>query len=59
MFITVRVKGTVSVNAGGTFNPQYQTDAAPGGAYTVAIGSSFKIWPIGASGANVSVGAIS
>jgi len=59
VFITARVKGIVSVNTGGTFNPQYQLDAAPGGAYTVAIGSYFKIWPIGASGANVSVGAIS
>jgi len=30
--------------------------AAPGGAYTTAIGSYFLIYPISASGANVSVG---
>lgn len=50
------VNGTVSVNAGGTFIPQYTLSAAPGGAYTTQIGSYFQIYPIGASGANVSVG---
>jgi hypothetical protein len=52
----VVVKGTISVNAGGTFIPQYTLSAAPGGAYTTAIGSYFLIYPIGASGANVNVG---
>jgi hypothetical protein len=50
------VKGTVSVNAGGTFIPQYSLSAAPGGAYTTGAGSYFAIYPIGASGANISVG---
>lgn len=50
------VKGTVSINAGGTFIPQYTLSAAPGGAYTTAAGSFFLIYPIGASGANVNVG---
>lgn len=50
------IKGTVSVNTGGTFIPQYQLSAAPGGAYSTQIGSYFLIYPIGASGANVSVG---
>jgi hypothetical protein len=50
------IKGTVSVNAGGTFIPQYTLSAAPGGAYTTAAGSYFMIYPIGASGANVNVG---
>lgn len=50
------VKGTVSVNAGGTFIPQYSLSAAPGGAYTVESGSYMKIKPIGSSGANTSVG---
>jgi len=50
------VKGTVSVNAGGTFIPQYTLSAAPGGAYTTAAGGYFMIYPIGASGANTSVG---
>ena len=53
------IKGTVSVNAGGTFNPQYTLSAAPGGAYTTQIGSYFKIAPLAASGANVSIGTVS
>lgn len=50
------IKGTVSVNAGGTFIPQYSCSAAPGGAYTTSLGSFIKIYPVGASGANTSVG---
>jgi len=50
------IRGTVSVNAGGTFIPQYSLSAAPGGAYTTQIGSYFRIYPIGAAGANTSVG---
>lgn len=50
------LSGTVSINAGGTFIPQYTLSAAPGGAYTTAAGSYFAIWPIGAAGANTSVG---
>jgi hypothetical protein len=52
----IYLRGTVSVNAGGTFIPQYTLSAAPGGAYTTAIGSYFLIYPISASGANVNVG---
>ena len=51
------VKGTVSINGGGTFTPQYTLSAAPGGAYSTMTGSYFLIYPIGASGANTSVGA--
>jgi hypothetical protein len=50
------IRGTVSVNAGGTFIPQYTLSAAPGGAYSTVAGSFFSIYPIGASGANTSVG---
>lgn len=50
------IKGTVSINAGGTFIPQYTLSAAPGGAYTTQIGSYVKIAPLAASGANVSIG---
>ena len=50
------VKGIVSINAGGTFLPQYALTSAPGGAYTTQIGSYFNIYPIGASGSNISVG---
>lgn len=56
IFKTYTIKGTVSINAGGTFIPQYTCSAAPGGAYTTALGSYFLIYPIGASGANVNVG---
>jgi hypothetical protein len=56
IYFMVLIKGMVSINAGGTFIPQYQLSAAPGGAYTTAANSYFKIYPIGASGANVNVG---
>ncbi|CAB5212846.1 hypothetical protein UFOVP189_59, partial [uncultured Caudovirales phage] len=49
--------GTVSVNAGGTFIPQYSLSAAPGGAFSTVAGSYMLIYPISASGANTSVGA--
>lgn len=55
-YFTVTLRGTVSVNAGGTFIPQYTLSAAPGGAYTTAIGSYCLVYPIGATGGNVSVG---
>jgi hypothetical protein len=51
-----KITGTISVNAGGTFNPIYALSAAPGGAYTTAPGSYMLIYPVGAAGANVSVG---
>ena len=51
------IKGTVSVSAGGTFIPQYTLSAAPGGAYSTAIGSYIRIAPVSASGSNTSVGA--
>ena len=50
-------KGTVSINAGGTFIPQYTLSAAPGGAYSTVAGSYIRINPLSASGANTSVGA--
>ena len=50
------IKGTVSINTGGTFIPQYSLSAAPGGAYTTQLGSYFAIYPIGAAGSNTSVG---
>jgi hypothetical protein len=55
-FNMVQVEGTVSINAGGTFVPQYSLSAAPGGAYTTAAGSYFAIYPVGAAGSNTSVG---
>jgi hypothetical protein len=54
--ITMRQSGTLSVNAGGTFIPQYILSAAPGGAYTTVAGSYMLIYPISASGANTNIG---
>lgn len=51
---TIIVKGTVSVNSGGTFTPQYTQGST--GAYSTVAGSYINIYPIGASGANVNVG---
>lgn len=52
-------KGTVSINAGGTFIPQYTLTFTPGsvGPYSTAAGSYIRIAPVGASGSNTSVGA--
>lgn len=54
--IMARINGSVSVNSGGSFIPQYALSAAPGGAYSTGIGSYFAIYPIGDAGADVSVG---
>jgi len=54
--LSFTLSGTVSINAGGTFIPQYTLSAAPGGAYTTVAGSYFAIWPIGASGSATTVG---
>jgi hypothetical protein len=49
------IKGTVSINGGGTFTPQYTQGST--GAYSTVAGSYINIYPIGTSGANISVGA--
>ena len=51
-----RISGTVNINVGGTFIPQVTFSSAPGGVYTVAVGTYMYVYPIGASGSNVSVG---
>jgi hypothetical protein len=56
MFIAGVLKGTVSINAGGTFIPQYTLSAAPGGAYSTVAGSYIRINPLSASGAATNVG---
>ena len=50
------LKGTVSIDVGGTFIPQYTLSAAPGGVYSTIAGSYFLIYPISQSGSNTSVG---
>jgi len=57
MYMIALIKGTVSINAGGTFIPQYTCSAAPGGSgYTTVAGSFIKINPLSASGAATNVG---
>ena len=53
---SITIRGTVSINAGGTFIPQYTLSAAPGGAYSTAAGSYFAIYPLAASGSDVNIG---
>jgi hypothetical protein len=48
--------GTVSINAGGTFIPQFQLSVSNGAAYSTLAGSYFLIYPIGTSGADTNVG---
>lgn len=55
-YLMFLVTGTVSVNVGGTFIPQYTLSATPGGAYSTQAGSYFKISPLAASGSNVNIG---
>jgi hypothetical protein len=55
-FVAV-VNGTVSINQGGTFYPQYSLSAAPGAQYNTLVGSYFKISAIGpANNFNSNVG---
>lgn len=49
-------QGTLTTSLSTTLTPSYNLSAAPGGAYTIQPSSYFAIWPIGASGANTSVG---
>lgn len=42
----ISLRGTVSINAGGTFIPQYTLSAAPGGAYSTLTGSWIRFVPI-------------
>lgn len=45
-----RLVGSVSINAGGTFIPQYQLSAVPGGAYTTQAGSFMSLLPVSNTG---------
>lgn len=56
VFNVVRMRGTVSINGGGTFIPQYTLSAAPGGAYTTKAGAFVRFRPIGAAGSDSSQG---
>lgn len=45
--ITVKLRGIMRVNAGGTLTPQIQYDAAPGGSPTIVKNSFFKLTALG------------
>jgi hypothetical protein len=45
--IDAEVRGVVRVNAAGTFIPQFQYSATPGGTPTIKRGSYFRMWPVG------------
>jgi hypothetical protein len=53
---TFIIRGTISINAGGTLIPQYTCSAAPGGAYSTVAGSYIRFVPIGTAGSNSSQG---
>jgi hypothetical protein len=44
---TIKLRGIMRINAGGTVIPQIQFSAAPGGAPTFHANSFFRCWPIG------------
>jgi hypothetical protein len=45
--VTIVVKGMVSINAGGTFIPQFKYSAAPGGAPTMLKNTYFRMRKLG------------
>jgi hypothetical protein len=54
--LTAFFSGTVSINAGGTFIPQFQQSTSGSGTVTNQTGAYFRIYPIGAAGSNINVG---
>lgn len=50
--ITVYLRGIVRTNAAGTFTPQIQYSAAPGGAPTILANSYFRMVPVGTDTVN-------
>jgi hypothetical protein len=50
------VTGTINVTTAGTWYPQIGFTGTPGVGSNVFAGSSIEIWPIGPTGANVSIG---
>lgn len=50
-----KLTGTFTVGTAGTWTPQFSTSTAVG-PYTVQAGSYVRVYPVGASGANINVG---
>ena len=57
-FAAISFRGTMSVNAAGTLTPQYQLSntLSAGNEYSMKAGSYFRIFPLGASGSNTTIG---
>ena len=55
-YYSLTVQGKLNVTTGGTWFPQIGFTGLPGAGSLVTAGSSIEIWPIGATGANVSIG---
>lgn len=53
---TFTIRGTVAFGTGGSFNPQVQFSAAPGGTSTVILGAFFTMRAVGTTGSNSSYG---
>lgn len=45
--VTIKLRGILRINAGGTLIPQVQMSAAPGGTQKMLANSYFRIWPAG------------
>lgn len=45
--IAVEIRGVVRINGAGTFIPQFQYSAAPGGTPTIERGTYFRMFPVG------------
>lgn len=50
--VTYFIKGSVAFGTGGSFSPQIQFSAGPGGTSTVLLGAMFRMKPIGTTGSN-------
>jgi hypothetical protein len=55
-YYSLTVQGILNVTTGGTWFPQIGFTGLPGAGSLVTGGSKIEIWPIGATGANVSIG---
>lgn len=57
-FVRVMERGLLSTTTSSTtLIPQGNISTNPGGTYTISAGAYMKIWPVGVSGANISIGA--
>jgi hypothetical protein len=55
-YYSLTVNGVLDVTTGGTWIPEIGFTGSPGAGSYTAASSSIEVWPIGPSGANVSIG---